>query len=344
MAHYTRSFYLIVSEDLLPFSQEPKKGFNSFKMMDGTYFNTRARLPTSMALRKEYAEQINLKIKDLVMSEARKLQQDWYKGVPQYFNRRSYGMYFRKGGYPSNRRPKRTKGNRRFRRGNKKPHNMNSGPFIGDAKYLWDTQGRSIEAKYTANRRQFPGRNSTGQLRRALAVTDLSSMGCLLFVKPCHAATGRRVDYVAILMRGAGAKANPYVPEIDRRVKVKGGRWRGIKQSYWLRWQHYFMKKVDKANERLHNRIIQMLTQMKVLEQQDLARLHRGSKIKKNISDVEAERKQRTVRYGPVTPDSPYNRARGFNDQGPYKRDPQVYYNKHNKRFNPYINTPRGKF
>lgn len=218
---------------------------------------------------------------------------------------------------------------------------MESGPFIGHDRYLYETRGSAIEAKFT-KRRQFPGRNSTGQLRRALMVSEISSMGCLLFVRPCYAATGKKVDYVTVLMKGAKERdGHPYIPALDRRVKVKGKKWGGIAQTYWLRWQHYFMKKVEMANARLHTRITQMLTQMKVLQQQDLNRVYKRREGGRNITAIEAERETRKVRYGPVTPDSPYNKTRNSLGEGSYKRDPQTYYNKDEIRFNPYM-PPRG--
>jgi hypothetical protein len=334
----TRSFYLVVSEDLVPFTQEKRKGFNSFKMQNGMWFNTKARIPASQALQLDYANMVSLKIKELIVAEARKLQHDWYIGVPEYFNRRAYGMYFRKSGYAKNARPKKfARQSGRFRRRNKafRPHQM-SGPFIGDEKYLYRTKGKAIEKKYTQNRRQFPGRMHTGQLRRSLSVTDITADGCLLFVKPCYSSTGGKIDYVNVLMHGARVRSgHPYIPELDRRIKMRNQKWRGIKQSYWLRWQAYFQLKVEATNARLHKRVMDMIAKMGILQQSDLAKVRSGSKKEKNITKDEATRKSRKSKTGPVTPDSPYDKHRDISGYGTVKRDPQVYRNKYGP-FNPF--------
>ena len=336
----------MVSEDLIPYTKQRRSGYNSFQTADGLWFNTKARVPVSQTLRYEYANQIAIKIKELVVSESRKLQNDWYRGIPEYFNRRAFGMYFNKRGYSGNSRPRkfsRQSGRFRRRKRGSVPREM-SGPFIGPANYLYNTRGKAIEKKYTEGRRQFPGRTRTGQLRRALTVTDISFSGCLLFVKPCYSSTGGKVDYVNILMSGAGPKSgHPYIPELDRRIK-KNGVWRGISRTYWMRWQKYFQMKVMAANARLHKRISDMLVQMKVMEQRDIARAAKGSKKEKELTAIETERKSRKAKTGPVTPDSPYDKHRDEDGYGSVKRDPQVYANKYGT-FNPFkpFQGPRSK-
>lgn len=338
----TRTFYLEVADDLIPFTKDPKKGFKSFKTQDGLYFNTRARVPVSQTLQFEYANQIGLKIKELINAEARKLQSEWYRGIPNYFNRRAFGMYFRPEGYPKNKRPKKLRGGgKRFkRRPGDKPH-RGAGPFIGPRDYLYKTRGKAIEKKYT-NRKQFAGRTHTGQLRRALIITDLTVGGCMLLVRPCYASTGKGVDYVNILMKGSkGRTGHPYIPALDRRIKNPGARWRGIRQSYWLRWQAHFMAKVDSANARLHQRLSQMMVQMQILQAQDIRRAVAGSKKEKNLTAIEAEKKARKEKANKVVPDSKYNKTRDgkYWNEGAYKKDPQVYKNRHGDYFNPYNST-----
>lgn len=337
----TRSFFLDVPDDMVPFTKSPRKGFNTFKMSDGTFFNTRARIPAVQAAQYAHAELVSQKIKELVNSEAKRLQRDWYQGVPKFFNRRAFGMYFSKKDYPRGRRVQKYKRQTgRFRRVKGRIPRTMDGPFITgkDDNYLKRTEGSAIEEKYTKGRRQFPGRARTGQLRRALMITDLTVGGCTLFVRPCYAETGKSVDYVNVLMRGAKPKpGHPYIPELDRRISINGRIWRGIKQSYWLTWQRYFSRKVKEANDRIFAKVSIMLTEMRILEQRDLGLIRRGSKKHLNITQIEAERKSRKVKYGPVVPDSPYERNRSsVGNYGNVKRDPQVYYNKQGP-FNPFL-------
>ena len=303
------------------------------------WFNTRARVPISQTLQFEYAQMVSTKIKEIIAGEARKLQMEWYKGIPEYFNRRAYGMYFSKKGYPHGRRPtsyRRQSG--RFRRKRGVLPNGMGGPFIGgpNSKYLYNSRGTAIGKDKIKGRRQFPGRTHTGQLRRALSVVDMSVLGCELYVKPCYSSTGGKVDYVAILMKGSMGKSDhPYIPELDRRIYMPGRKWGGVKQSYWIRWQHYFDKRVEMANKRLHDRISKLILDMKIMEQTDISRVMAGSKKKLNITRAEEERRSRKKVSGPIVPNSPYDEKRDFMDYGNIKRDPQVYINKYGK-FNPF--------
>jgi hypothetical protein len=335
----TRVFYLEVADDLLPFTKTPKKGFNTYKMQDGLYFNTKARISGAQALQYQYAQMVKLQIEELLAAESRKLQSIWYKGIPTYFNRRAYGMYFRKHKYPPGKRPRKfAKQSGRFRRKRGTfARNMETGPFIGPRSYLKETEGHRISSRYT-NRRQFPGRTRTGQLRRALIVTDMSPGGCTLLVKPCYAETGGKIDYVNILMKGAHSRiGHPYIPEFDRRIKMPNRVWRGIKSTYWMDWQRHFEVYVNQANDRIHAKVTELFLKLKILEQNDLALIRRGSRKEKKITAIEAERKSRKAKTGPIVPDSPYNRTRDgkYWAPGSYKVDPQVYVNKSGP-FNPY--------
>lgn len=339
----TRQFFLEVPDELIPVSKDPKKGFTSFKTSDGLFFNTRARLPASKVLQYEMAEMTSLKIKELIAAEARKLQEDWKRGVPRYFNRRAYGMYFRKKGYFRRTSPLKFRGRKLNRRGTS--HDMNSGPFTGPAYYLYKTRGRAIEAKYTTGRQQFPGRTSTGQLRRALLVTDVTIGGCTLIVRPCYAATGNKIDYVNILMNGARRHSAPYVPAIDRRIKTQAGTWKGIRQSYWLNWQKVFIEKVNIANKRLRTRIEELLIRLKVIERSDLRVIFSGARKTKKLTALETEAKSRRSTKGlPIVPGSTYNKTRDgkYWAEGSYKRDPQVYTNRFGTPFNPYEQPLKG--
>lgn len=314
----TRTFMLVVDESLNPFTKEPKVSdryhrYTSIQLKDGRWFNTTARKDATQAIYFSYARLIDKTIKEMVQAEARKLQNYWHAKVPQYFNRRSYGMFFSKKGY--GRRTYKYKRQSRSVRSVKGVYTgkFKNGPFITGPHddFLYRTRGSPIPKKYT-NRQQFAGRHRTGQLRRALEVKNLSVSGCTLHVKPCYASTGRRVDYVKILMYGAsGRYGHPYVPEFDRRIKARNGYWRGISDMYWKRWQLDFQKKVREANVRLHNRISEYLVKMKVLEKRDINRVYRRSKAQK---DINIEQKKKRTRKGisgrQVVPNSPYNKGR----------------------------------
>lgn len=327
----TREFRLIVDPVLLPFADAPRKGYSSFQVSGGKWFNTRARLPATKSLQLQYAKAIDKHIKDLVQAEARKLQNFWRSKIPQFFNRRSYGMFFSKKNYPERtyKYKRQTKGTKPVKVSYERSMKKFSGPYIrGD--YLWKTRGSPIEKKYT-NRQQFSGRTRTGQLRRALEPKNVTVAGCKLVVKPCYASTGKRVDYVNVLMTGAHAQwGRPYVPEMDRRIKAKSGRWGGISPMYWRRWQFEFQKQVEISNQRLHNRILEYLTKMKVYNKADAGRIYRGSRRDKEITKENARRKSRKgTAGGTYVPNSPYNKTRSGKSYGSrsnnIKRTPWEY-------------------
>ncbi|MFA5760189.1 MAG: hypothetical protein WC877_00240 [Dehalococcoidales bacterium] len=307
-----RDFVLTVDVNLLPFTTNPKKGFTSVQMKNGMWFNTRSRKPATKDLHLQYAKMIDAHIKELVQAEARKLQNYWKAKIPHFFNRRAYGMFFSKQGYGKRlyNYTRQKKGWRpvKYPFGKMK---VFKGPLIG-GDYLFDTRGTAIKKKYT-HRQQFAGRHRSGQLRRALEVKGLSNRGCNLHVKPCYASTGRRVDYVRILMYGVSSRyGNPYVPEFDRRIKTPFGVWHGISDMYWKRWQFNFQMQVKIANDRLNRKITKYLVEMETLRKSD-ARivLNQKSSKKTELDAKKDDKKSRKGKSGtPVTPNSPYNKGR----------------------------------
>lgn len=259
MSPPTRSFFISINESLSPFTKEKRKGFTSFQMGNGLWFNTKARLEQSQAVQLEVAKAVEKYINDLIVAESRKLQQFWYNNTPKYFNRRSLGMYYYRG---------------------------NRGGLISSA--------RRFRGKYK-NKQQYPRRQSSGQLRRALVVKNKNQYGCELYVTPCISRNGKPVDYVTILMNGAPSGPNPYIPILDKRIRIPGKFWRGIPKAYWAMWQAVFEKQVNEANKRINAKVEQYLLKIKVIEKQDIRRALTGVKKEKTITEIRREQASRPL-------------------------------------------------
>lgn len=269
MNRSTRTFYLSVNPWITPITRQKIKGYNGLQLNDGSWFNISARIPGSQIVQIEYLRNYEKFVNDLLIGEARRLQQFWYQNVNKYFNRRAFGMYYYRGG---------------------------RGGFLGAS--------RRFRKKYT-NRSQYRKREHTGQLKRALIVKSKSNSMVELYVRPCYAKTGRPVDYVNILIRGATPKTNPYIPVLDKRVNKPGSYWHGISPAYWAMWQAVFEKQITNANNRINNRIREYIISKKIMEARDMGRAARVSKVKKDITTLSEE-----VRSRPQT--KPIVKSSGF--------------------------------
>jgi len=243
-----RSFTLSVDPSIIPITREKKKGYNAIQLNNGMYFNTRAQLTGSQIVQLTYLQNIEKFIKDQINVESRKLQQFWYQNVNKYFNRRAYGMFYYRG---------------------------NRSGLLGST--------RRFRGKYS-NRQQYRRREHTGQLKRALTIRSKNLYGCELYVRPCYAKSGKPVDYVNILINGAGPKPKPYIPRLDKRINIPGKMWRGISRSYWAIWQSVFEKQVNQANIRLNTKIENYLIANKILERKDIKRVSAGARKTKDIT------------------------------------------------------------
>ncbi|MFA5760466.1 MAG: hypothetical protein WC877_01735 [Dehalococcoidales bacterium] len=253
----TRTFKLEINPGILPFTKEKMKGYSGIQLSNGTWFNTKARVPGSQMVQVEYLRNFEKYIKDAIIVESRRLIQFWYTNINKYFNRRAYGMYYYRG---------------------------NKGGLLSAT--------RRFRGRYS-NKQQYRRREHTGQLKRALVLKEHNLTSATLYVKPCYAKSGHPVDYVNILMNGATARPKPYIPVLDKRINIPGKYWRGISRSYWATWQAVFDKQVNAANTRLNRKIEQYVIDKKIMERKDMRKARQSSKITKeivNIREKEASR------------------------------------------------------
>jgi len=126
-----------------------------------------------------------------------------------------------------------------------------------------------VKNNYIANSRQH-----TGQLRRSLTLRTINIYGAQLYARSVHAKTDNR-DYIEILMHGAKG-GGAYNPALDHRVNH--GRWGGIPSTYWMSWQHRFMREIRNSETRIQIQIEAYVEKMQVLSKKQIKAAREGYK------------------------------------------------------------------
>lgn len=160
-----------------------------------------------------------------------------------------------------------------------------SGPMRVRSKQL----GR-VNTRYIANSRQH-----TGQLRRSITLRSVNMYGAQLYARRVHAKTDNR-DYIDILMHGAGPHPGAYNPSLD--LRVKHGTWKGIPNTYWMNWQHRFMREIRKSEARLEAQIEAYVEKMNVLNKKQIRATREGYKSRQYTKEVEEDIKNMRIELG----------------------------------------------
>lgn len=177
----TRQFYLNVNPIVFHAIQSNDRNIASHEVSKGVYFymSKSYRLEESKVTVGKIASTMAAHIQRLVQKEAMKLVKFWQSSVNLYFNRRAYGIRYKRG-------PRRIKNRQQLGK---------------------------VSTPYIANSRQH-----TGQLRNSLIISKVNIYGAELYAKRVHAKTNN-ADYIEILMHGARAGPRAYNPSLDLRVK-----------------------------------------------------------------------------------------------------------------------------
>lgn len=212
------------------------------------------RVKEAEDLQKKIAATMANHIMQLIAKEVQQLQTYWYKNVNRFFSRRAYGKAYF--GKVSPPRPKQ--------------------------------RGR-VRTPYIANTRQH-----TGQLRRALTLSQVNIYGASMYVGRVYAKTDNR-DYVDILMRGSAGKPGAYIPSFD--LRVKHGWWGGINRVYWLTWQWNFMAQIRKSEARINQQIERYIEKMQILTPKELRAARNMRHNKEFVDNISTDERNFSIEF-----------------------------------------------
>lgn len=228
LKHNTRNFEIKVNESINLFefinSNKPRNK-NYYYDQQGSAYKFNGNVMNQQAV---------YKVMHLIEAEVKKtainLKYYWRKQIPQYFNRRSHGLY--------------------------------TSPIE-----LFNSIGHRMDKKLWQQYKNQPyttQRGSSHQLENALEITKISVDGAQFYVVPCMSHDGR--DYVEFLIEGRPEGGPPYHPSEDKRFYSRadrqyGNEWGGISDLYWAAWQAQFIRVLNQnenlMNEHIHKILVQ---------------------------------------------------------------------------------------
>ena len=256
-------YFLKIDKDLIPkFSDSNSGGNYKYHRVGNQYFKYRkARIGGVDNIRTTYADELHQRVIDAINEACEDLISFWYRGIPEYFYRTEKGQF---------------------------GSMLKSGDYLGAA--VKDIKRKAMK---------YGGHSTSGRLREALFIYDISIFGAELAIKELPStSTG---DYVAILKSGAGPNSYaPYDPKRHIRLVDKPGTWGGFPSTYWDKWDHVFRKELMNVQDALEAKIADIVADIERQEARDLSRIRRGSgradDIKGSATDrFKREREDRAV-------------------------------------------------